>query len=261
MNDQTNVATNIGHNQPPEDVLTERLTEDHAVLLKRTDDLIEAADRVPDVIEDEESAGKVTDFIKQLQACMKNAEGIRVKEKEPYLEGSRRVDGFFKNKISEPIGKTKVMIEQRLTVYQRKKAAEEKTRRDEEQRLAQEEANRLRKEAEEQAAALEEEADLPDAVAAEESAKVAEAAAVKAENAANEKPAEMSRSRGDHGGLASLRTVWSFTDLDRDTIDLEALRSYIPLSAIEQAVRAFIKAGGRELKGARVFEDTVTTVR
>ncbi len=254
-------VSNIGHNKPPGDVLTERLTSDHHDLLKRAADLLAAVDRVPDVIETDESAGKVADFIKQLQACIKNAEATRVEEKEPYLEGSRRVDAFFKVQVGEPIAKAKAMVNQRLTVYQRKVAAEEKARREEEERLAREEANRLRREAEEKAAALREEHDLQSAITAEEEAKVAEAAAAKAEKIAAEKPADMSRSRGQFGSVASLKTVWSFTDLDRSNLDLEALRSHLPLSGLQQAVRSYVKAGGRELNGVKIFEDTVSTVR
>ena len=49
--------------------------------------------------------------------------------------------------------------------------------------------------------------------------------------------------------------------LDRETIDLEALRPHLPTQALEQAVRSFIRAGGRKLEGVRIFENTGTTVR
>ena len=33
------------------------------------------------------------------------------------------------------------------------------------------------------------------------------------------------------------------------------------MDALEQAARSFVKAGGRELKGARIWEDTVAQAR
>tara|TARA_R110000868_G_scaffold350642_4_gene611924 strand:+ start:639 stop:1226 length:588 start_codon:yes stop_codon:yes gene_type:complete len=78
---------------------------------------------------------------------------------------------------------------------------------------------------------------------------------------ATAKAADLSRTRGDHGSVSSLRTFWTFSDVERATIDLEVLRHHIPEEALEKAVRSFVKAGGRELAGARIFEDTKTVVR
>ncbi len=71
----------------------------------------------------------------------------------------------------------------------------------------------------------------------------------------------MSRQRSDYGAVASLRRFWDMDDLDRETLDLATLRPFLPLDALEKAVRAFIKSGGRELKGVRIFENTATSVR
>ena len=84
---------------------------------------------------------------------------------------------------------------------------------------------------------------------------------VKAAQAAAVKPAELSRTRGDYGAVSSLRTQWVFDEIDRASLDLEALRFHIPADGLEKAVRSFIKAGGRELRGTRIFETTVATVR
>lgn len=260
----TATATDMrGHNEPPAEVdnITARLTEEHADLLKRRDALLDAVDRVPETIDDEAQANKVADFIKQLQACVKNADAIRVDEKEPYLDGGRRVDGFFKGGIVEPISAAKKKVEARLTAYQRKVAEAERKRREEAERKAREEAERARKEAEERAAALREEEDLEAALAAEEAAKKAAEAAAQAEREANAKAADYSRSRSEHGSVASLRTVWTFADLDRAALDLEALRDHLPAAALDSAVRSFIKAGGRQLRGVRIYEDYSTVVR
>src|SRR3546814_13786914 len=86
-------------------------------------------------------------------------------------------------------------------------------------------------------------------------AKRAAAAAAAAEKAANAPAADQSRTRSAHGSVASLRTVWTFRDLDRVALDLAALRDHLPDSALEQAGRSFIKAGGRKLDGVVIYED------
>lgn len=259
--DTAPTAALLGDNKPPsEHPLRERLERTHGELLARKDELLAAASRAPTEIEDDETAGKVTDFIKQLAAATKNANAARVAEKEPYLEGGRQVDGFFKA-ITDPLEKTKKAIERVLTAYQRKKADEERRRREEEERRAREAAERKRREAEEAAAKLASDEDLDNAISAEEAAKQAAADAAAAQKSADAKAAELSRNRGDYGGVASLRTFWDFRDLDRASLDLEALRNHLPMDGLEKAVRSFIKAGGRELRGVEIFENTTTVVR
>ena len=103
----TDVAT-MGDNLPPDDAnpLRDRLAEDYAGLETRKNELLEEAKRVPATVDDMETAGKVGDFIKKLTTHAKNADGIRIKEKEEYLEGGRNVDGFF-GRIIEPLKATK----------------------------------------------------------------------------------------------------------------------------------------------------------
>lgn len=252
----------LGHNMPPEDThpISDRLMEQYDALNIRQEELLDAVERVPAVIEDDETAGKIADFIKQLTACHKNAEKARVAEKEPYLAAGRAVDGWFK-KITEPLAKAKKTVEARLTVYQRKKADEERRAREETERQAREAAEKARREAEERAAALAEESDLDAAVEAEEAANRAAEAAAEAERSDDAKAAELSRTRGDYGAVASLRTHWTFRDLDRDKLALEPLRQHIPTDAIEKAVRSYIRAGGRELAGVTIYEDASTVVR
>ena len=252
----------IGDNLPPADAdpLRERLAETHADLETRKDDLLEGATHVPMVVKDEETAGKVADYIKQIAACMKNSESHRKKEKEEYLELGRQVDGFFK-KIYEPLGKAKKEIERRLTLYQREVEAEERRVRQKAELAAREEAERAVRAAEEAAAAIEKEDDLEKAVEAEERAKTARADAEKAKMAAEVKAAELTRTRGDYGGVASLRTRWTGHLTARSDVDLEKLRQHLSEEALSKAIRSYVKAGGRELAGARIYEDTSTVVR
>ena len=252
----------IGDNLPPADAdpLRDRLAADYKDLGTRKDDLLEAAERVPATVKDEEAAGKVADFIKQLAACHNNAESHRKKEKEDFLKGGRNVDGWFKQ-ITEPLAKVKKDIEKRLTLYQREVMITERRIREEAQRKADEAAKLASEEAAKAAAAIKEEGDLGKAIEAEERAKQAEADAIKAQEAAIAKAADLARTRGDYGGVASLRTRWTGVLTDRATLKLEFLRDHIPEAALEAAIRSFVKAGGRVLEGARIYEDTQTVVR
>lgn len=258
----TATAAKIGDNMPPQDAdpLRDRLSEDYADMLKRADDLLAGIDRAPTEIGDEETAGRVADFIKQITGTIKNAEAARVAEKEPFLQHGRTVDGWFK-KVTDPLAAGKKKMESVLTAYQRRKADEERREREAKERKAREEADRLAREAAEAAAKLKTQKDLDGALLKEAEAKQAAADAAEAARVADANAADLSRSRGDYGAVASLRTFWDFDGLDRDKIDLEALRHHLPADAIEKAVRSFVKAGGRELRGVRIFENTSTVVR
>ena len=246
-----------GSNQPP---LAEALRDDHADLVNRRDDLLAAADRAPVSIDDEDANRKMADFVKQIQAAIKNADAKRVDAKEPYLKAGREVDGFFKA-ITDPLDKVKRLMESRMTIWQRKVADAERRRREEEATRQREEALLLARAAAEHAEWMKSQTDLDAAVAAEAAAKQAAANVAVAQRAAEAKAAELSRSRGDFGAVASLHTFWDFKDLKRDLLNLEALRFQLPLDALDKAVRAYIKAGGRELRGVTIFENSQTKVR
>src|SRR5579859_1871141 len=181
-------AIDIGHNQPPSptDLLREELENSAATILRRRDELLAAMERVPTVIMDETVCGRVADFVKQVTGCYKLAENARTAAKEPHLSAGRIVDGFFKG-ITDPLEKIRRSLDQRLTVYQRAKADAERRAREAEAERQRIEAERLRREAEEAAAKLEAEADLPDAVAAEQAAEQAAADAAKAQQEAEAK--------------------------------------------------------------------------
>lgn len=254
----------MGHNLPPAppspETIADLLRDENADLLKRREELLAAALRVPATIDDDETVGRVSDFIKQMTACAKAADSRRTGAKEPYLAGGRAIDGFFKA-ITDPLDKAKRDVEARVTVYLRRKAEEERQRRAEEERRAREAAEAARREAAERERVMAEEADLDAAIEANRRAAEAEADRIRAEQAAHAKAADLSRTRGDFGSVASLRTETVFEDLDRQALDLEALRPYLPVDGLEKAVRAFIKAGGRELRGVRIFERQVAAVR
>lgn len=242
------------------ELMREWLSEEIEPLTRRRDELLGSCQRVPAVIDDEATSGKIADLIKLIAACTKNAEADRVSRKEPFLEGGRIVDGLYRQ-ITEPLTKSKADVERRLTLWQREQADKERRRREEEARRQAEEAERARRVATEAEAKLRNERELEAAVAAHEAAKQAEAAAIAARRAAEARPAELSRERSNLGAVSSLRRFWDFSDLDRDMLALEPLRQHLPMDALEKAVRSYIKAGGRELRGVTIFENTAVSVR
>jgi len=257
--DSEQAIAGIGHNRPgiptPE-VLRELLVEECADLTKRRDDLIAAGERIPTVIETDEISGKISDFTKQVAAAIKSAESRREAAKEPALAAGRAVDGYFKT-ISDPLAGLKRKLQGLLDDYLTKKAAEERRHREAEARTA--EAERQRKEAEALAAVQAQptavaEAKIDDAIQAQ--TKADETA-----QAATARPSELVRVRGDFGALASLRTTWEAEIEDPDKIPLDTLRPYIARDALEKAIRGFVKVGGRELAGVRIFQKSSAVVR
>lgn len=256
-------AAQIGHNLAPDaDPLLGRLQENHADLIDRKAALLGACERAPKEIKDEETAGKMADFVqKQIDPFLKRSKEVHTSEKEPFLSAGRTVDGFWHTLIDD-LEKWKIGLNKVRKAYADEKAAAERKRLDAIAAAERAEAERLRKEAEEKAAALKDNADLSNAIEAEQAAERARIAAERAKDAASEKPAILGRSRGEHGGLTTLKEFWNFSDVDRKTIELEALRTHLPDEAISSAIKSWIKANEEFLKagggmiGVRIFRDT-----
>lgn len=259
MDSPAGLGHNSGNTAPIGDAINQNLALDNMDLKARFDELMGASSRCP-APKDPDTEKAVITFISQLSAFMKVADAKREGAKAPYLDGGRRVDAFFKA-MTEPAEEAKKQANKLLTLYQRKVAEEARRKAEEEARKAREEEERRRREAEEAAAKLKTEEDLSSAISAERAAQEAEADRIAAEKAASVNAAELSRARSDYGGVASLRTFWDFDGLDRATLDLEALRPHIPADALEKALRSFIRAGGRDIKGARIYQNTASSVR
>lgn len=248
------------HNRPdPIAVLRDELEAESQTLLRRRDQLMDARERVPP-IDSDDAVKQVSDYIRQISECIKTAEGARVGRKEPFLASGRAVDGFFKG-ITDPLDKLKSEVQRRLTTYQREKEARERREREERAAEARRQADAAAAAAREAERQMQSERDLKEALVRQQEAERAAADATRAEKEAVAKPADLVRTRGDMGAVATLRSEWTFADLSREEIDLERLRQHLSIDALERAVRSFIKAGGRELRGVRIYEDHKSVVR
>ena len=190
-------------NQPPEpikpEVLRDLLAEKQKELTNRQATLLAGAKRFHEAYEtipNDDVQGNATEFVRQIQAAVKKAEAEHAEAKRPWLDLGGVVQSFFGG-LWDPLKKEKAAIEAKMTAYARQVA------------------ERAREEARERAAALAREAQKAAETASADFTldKIEDAmrAAEQAEAAVSEpqaKPADLSRVRGDLGGVSSLVTKW-----------------------------------------------------
>ena len=85
--------------------------------------------------------------------------------------------------------------------------------------------------------------------------------AAKSDKLADARPAELARTRGDYGSLATLRTTWVGEIVDKSAVDLEALRPFISEDVLQKLINAAVRAGFRELRGVKIYEKSEAQVR
>lgn len=254
----TNAAPAIGHNNPPrtpDEILRDCLTMRAADILQNHANLVAAAQRAPLECKDEDTAEKMTSLIKLLADNKKALESARENEKAPFLSGGRTVDNFFKG-YTEKLDNARAGVNKPLEGYLLDKAAKER------KRLADEaEASRKQAAAELEAALQMENAGHAGfAESAMTQAAITENQAAKATQQSYARPAALASTRSA-SATAGLRTRFVGVDIDREQIDLEALRQHIPVAALQTALNSFIAAGGRKIQGAVIKEETTTTIR
>lgn len=129
----------LGHNNPPE--VTEEMAREqaqiHADKLAEIENRISKEAGVPDKIDNDESAGQASDFVKLAKATIKEAENIRLAEKKKYTVKSDAIQSFWKKRLN-PLEDAIVRVSDRLAPYlkakedQKRRAIEEKARADKE---------------------------------------------------------------------------------------------------------------------------------
>lgn len=237
-------------------ITLDQLKVDFAHVEKGVVDLLTECAEVPSVAEDEEDLTIITGFGVRLVKAAKRCEEIRTEENRQYLDATNLLLAYFKHDLAARLLTKKADLEKIATAFQRKKAARE-------QKLRDEQAAEARRLADEAAAKVTEAVKTGDVQAATTAVKQADsltAFANKAAAAAAAPTATLAKVTTD-AGTSSLVDNWTFDELDVNTIDLETLRPFIPQTAIEQALRAFIKVGRREIKGARIFNDNKSRFR
>lgn len=242
----------IGDNLPPDfaDELianaTVKVSANYRELHDRARQLVEAVARVPATIDDPDVEKRAIDFVKQLRAVKRRADDARMEEKRPYMNAASAVDGWFATIIRD-VSAAMQGVTNKVTSYQRRTAEE----------------MRLKAEAKQEAA--EKEALLADSTAEtpEEHAEVDERlqAADDARQVATSRPADRSISRTALGASASLTSRWVHEIEEAKQIPLAKLRPYLDAPCLDKAIRGYIRGGGRELKGVRIYQEHKSVVR
>ena len=250
-------------------VEVERLKNEYGYVQESALRLIEQAKAIT-VIADNDDKSKVIGLIKLLRDEAKRSTGLHEIEKAPHFRRGQGVDQFFFGIVDKLWKRDKKgndgegdRLNKLLTAYDvRQLAIEEEKRKAaalEAARIAQAaEAERLRKEQEAEAARLAaERARKPDttaakaaiAAAAEEAAMAARveqtataAAAEEAYMATLAAPADIMRTRAADGSLATMAKEKFVEITDRNTLDLNKLRPYLPAEALVTAIRKYAES-------------------
>lgn len=248
-----------------------RLASEYPHLITVVDELVAKAELIT-VVDSEESKGTVTSLIKHFREAYKRVKGIHEPEKMPFLERGRGVDSFcfaLMDKIVKRDKKARDGAADRLnamlTAYDVRVEAAERERR----RLAAEETARKAREAEQARIKAEQEAEelrqaadrarkpetavvkqeaATEAAAEASSARVEETVAAAAAEEAHigtlATSADIMRQRNDDGVLSTMGTEKFREILDRKTLDLEKLRPYLPMPALETALNKYAESVG-----------------
>ena len=250
-------------------VEVKRLKNEYGYVQESALRLIEQAKAIT-VIADNDDKSKVIGLIKLLRDEAKRSIGLHEIEKAPHFRRGQGVDQFFFGIVDKLWKRDKKgndgegdRLNKLLTAYDvRQLAIEEEKRKAaalEAARIAQAaEAERLRKEQEAEAARLAaERARKPDttaakaaiAAAAEEAAMAARveqtataAAAEEAYMATLAAPADIMRTRAADGSLATMAKEKFVEITDRNTLDLNKLRPYLPAEALVTAIRKYAES-------------------
>lgn len=263
MEDRTGIG---GNAPPPPSPLTlpqirEFLDFQHADLVRRRDVLLAALkDMTRDVqqIEDDEVLAAVSSNMSLVDHLRTRAEAARKSAKEPFWEGGKTVDGWFKILLKDTDA-LMTTLQQRCDTYVRAKV---EARRQAE--LA--EARRLQAEAEQRAA--EAQAALRSRTAAPEAAgealdRAAEAAdqAAQAAERADAKPAEAARLYTDTGVTVSVKRTWKWRLVDIRKVPHDFLA--VDEAKVKEAARNRDRDTGRpitEIPGIEWYSED-TTIR
>lgn len=206
-------------------------------LRERRDALLAALDAMKAVhasITDDDTLGTVAENMRMAAALARVTEERRKDAKNPFLEGGRCVDDWFK-RLMEPLQAAMRPLQAAMNAYAALKLARERAEAEEARRIAEVEAQRAAAAAAKMLARGQNASTALDA-AAESAARAAEAEAI-----TQMRPAELTRTRGVFGAVASARETWTWRVTDLDAVP----RAYLMLNpdAVKAAGKQRDKAG------------------
>jgi len=210
------------------------------LLLKR---FVTFTDVTVNGIHDDFTCGHAADFAHALKQAANALDQKRTEIKKPVLHAQRMIDGEAK-KLSDRVASAVREVEARVTTYLRMKEAEARA-------AAEAEARRLALEAEARIA----EANESNTEVAIEAAVETMDAASKADEMANARALELTRTRGVGGALTALKDNWVAELVDITKVPT----AYLQLN--DALVKAAIRSGVRDIPGIRIWNDAKAFVR
>lgn len=239
----------IGANKLPF-VTADQLANDFAHVEEAVAGFEKQLTDTPLVIEDDEDLALINAAVPTLRTGIGRVKELRDEHKRPHLDANALYQSFFGG-YETRIEAVKTELERRGGAYLKKKAAAEAAR-----LAAVEAAARVEQATHETTAIIAAKENKPEEMkAAATQAREAETRAVTAGAAATAKPADLARTKTETG-TATLKTAWIGKVVNFATIDIVKLRPYLAPAHIEQALRAFVKAGGRECDGATITQES-----
>lgn len=232
-----------------------QLAADYPHLVLAVEEIEKLGAELPPVLEDDEDLAIISWLVPRANADSKRIEKQRVETGRPFLDATSDLNGWFKA-LSARIDAVKVKAEKIGKTYLDKKAADERKRRDAEAA----EATRKANEAAVILAAAVKTGDVEQVQVAAVTADTLKSAAGRATAAVDVKPADLARTSVG-GATSTLVENWTFEIEDINRLDLEALRPFFTTTAFEQALRGYVKAGRRQIAGARIYSDTRFSTR
>lgn len=245
-------------NLPPPLVTLDQLKKDYSPLEQELITL--EATEFPPVLEDDEDLGIITKLAVDLTKLRKKIETQRQEASRPILDAQEVTNDYFKRDLHFRAQARQDRVELIAKVYLKKKADREREAREKAAAAALAAAETARQKLAETAAAQTPETGVMPVLRAAEQADALTSFANRTAGAAAASLADVSRTKLDHG-TAGLSSFWTFEITDLASIDLNLLRQHVTLPAIEAALRAFIKAGGRNITGVRIYEDQDVNLR
>jgi hypothetical protein len=167
-------------------------------------------------IEDDEVLATIAENMRLAAALGRTAEERRVQHKDPFLEGGRVVDGWFK-RFRAPLDKAMAPVQAAMDAYGARKLARQQAEAEAQRKSAQAEADRAIARASEA---------LRQGGSASAALDLAADAALRAEEAeerTHARPADLTRTYSDFGAVASVRQKWKWRVVNAAAVPREYL--------------------------------------
>jgi hypothetical protein len=247
----------VGHNNPPEPTMIDRLKEEFFGLMDELEALAKAANAAKAIVDQnglksDEDVAPLVKIGKDATKMAKRLDEIRLQTSQPLRDDVERINGFF-NMMKARAEAIKNAFAKKVGEYDAEKRERERREAAERARVAEEAAR----------------AKLEEAAAAQHSVM---GDVVMNEAAELEQHAALAASEATKAGTGPMRTEfgtvsssgkWTFAIDKADDIPLEKLRPYIKIADLEKFVRAFVaaKKNTEKLPGVRIFQEQKTSFR